>query len=50
MIPFTQQPRIVATTRPGALLPLWSTASPPSHPDTASLGLVWWYGGKQGSW
>jgi hypothetical protein len=25
-------------------------ASPSSHQDTAALGLVWWYGGKQGSW
>jgi hypothetical protein len=25
-------------------------ASPSSHQDTATLGLVWWYGGKQGSW
>ncbi|HEX4310568.1 MAG TPA: outer membrane beta-barrel protein [Acidobacteriaceae bacterium] len=25
-------------------------ASPSSHQDTALLGLVWWYGGKQGSW
>ncbi|HEX4068217.1 MAG TPA: outer membrane beta-barrel protein [Acidobacteriaceae bacterium] len=27
-----------------------SPASPSSHQDTALLGLVWWYGGKQGSW
>ena len=20
------------------------------HQDTATLGLVWWYGGKQGAW
>ena len=25
-------------------------AAPSSHQDTALLGLVWWYGGKQGSW
>jgi hypothetical protein len=25
-------------------------ASPSSHQDTALLGVVWWYGGKQGSW
>ncbi|HEY2018377.1 MAG TPA: outer membrane beta-barrel protein [Bryobacteraceae bacterium] len=25
-------------------------ANPASHQDTATLGLVWWYGGKQGSW
>ncbi len=25
-------------------------ASPSTHQDTAALGLVWWYGGKQGSW
>jgi hypothetical protein len=25
-------------------------ASPSTHQDTALLGLVWWYGGKQGSW
>jgi hypothetical protein len=25
-------------------------ANPSSHQDTATLGLVWWYGGKQGSW
>lgn len=25
-------------------------ADPSSHQDTAALGLVWWYGGKQGSW
>jgi Putative beta-barrel porin-2, OmpL-like. bbp2 len=25
-------------------------AAPSSHQDTATLGLVWWYGGKQGSW
>lgn len=25
-------------------------ASPSSHQDTATLGLIWWYGGKQGSW
>jgi hypothetical protein len=25
-------------------------ASPSGHQDTALLGLVWWYGGKQGSW
>ncbi len=25
-------------------------ASPSSHQNTALLGLVWWYGGKQGSW
>jgi hypothetical protein len=25
-------------------------ASPANHQDTATLGLVWWYGGKQGSW
>lgn len=24
--------------------------SPSSHQNTALLGLVWWYGGKQGSW
>jgi len=25
-------------------------ALPSSHQDTATLGLVWWYGGKQGAW
>jgi hypothetical protein len=25
-------------------------ASPTNHQDTATMGLVWWYGGKQGSW
>jgi len=25
-------------------------ASPSSHQDTATLGLVWWYGGKEGAW
>jgi hypothetical protein len=25
-------------------------ASLSSHQDTATLGLVWWYGGKQGAW
>jgi hypothetical protein len=25
-------------------------AAPSSHQDTATLGLVWWYGGKQGAW
>jgi hypothetical protein len=25
-------------------------ANPSSHQDTTALGLVWWYGGKQGSW
>jgi hypothetical protein len=25
-------------------------ADPSSHQDTTALGLVWWYGGKQGSW
>lgn len=25
-------------------------AAPSAHQDTATLGLVWWYGGKQGSW
>jgi Putative beta-barrel porin-2, OmpL-like. bbp2 len=25
-------------------------AAPVNHQDTATLGLVWWYGGKQGSW
>lgn len=25
-------------------------AAPTNHQDTATLGLVWWYGGKQGSW
>ena len=25
-------------------------ALPTSHQDTATLGLVWWYGGKQGAW
>ena len=25
-------------------------AAPSSHQDTATLGVVWWYGGKQGSW
>lgn len=25
-------------------------AAPTDHQDTATLGLVWWYGGKQGSW
>jgi hypothetical protein len=27
-----------------------SPAAPSTHQDTAALGLVWWYGGKQGSW
>jgi hypothetical protein len=27
-----------------------SPASPSAHQDTALLGLVWWHGGKQGSW
>jgi len=27
-----------------------SPIAPASHQDTAALGLVWWYGGKQGSW
>jgi hypothetical protein len=27
-----------------------SPSAPSSHQDTAALGLVWWYGGKQGSW
>lgn len=21
-----------------------------NHQDTATIGLVWWYGGKQGAW
>ncbi|MGA8531917.1 MAG: outer membrane beta-barrel protein [Acidobacteriaceae bacterium] len=25
-------------------------ALPSGHQDTAGMGLVWWYGGKQGSW
>jgi len=25
-------------------------AAPASYQDTATMGLVWWYGGKQGSW
>ena len=25
-------------------------ALPSSHQDTTTLGLVWWYGGKQGAW
>lgn len=25
-------------------------SAPSGHQDTAALGLVWWYGGKQGSW
>jgi hypothetical protein len=25
-------------------------ASPTNHQDTATMGLVWWYGGKQGAW
>jgi hypothetical protein len=25
-------------------------AAPVNHQDTATLGLVWWYGGKQGPW
>lgn len=25
-------------------------AAPSGHQDTTTLGLVWWYGGKQGSW
>jgi hypothetical protein len=25
-------------------------AAPSNHQDTATLGLVWWYGGKEGSW
>ncbi len=27
-----------------------SPTAPSTHQDTAALGLVWWYGGKQGSW
>ncbi|HEY6448216.1 MAG TPA: outer membrane beta-barrel protein [Acidobacteriaceae bacterium] len=33
--------------------PYFITSSPTitaNHQDTATLGLVWWYGGKQGSW
>lgn len=33
--------------------PYFITSSPAAsanHQDTAALGLVWWYGGKQGSW
>jgi len=33
--------RYFITSTPGA---------PVNHQDTATLGLVWWYGGKQGSW
>ncbi len=25
-------------------------AAPANHQDTTTLGIVWWYGGKQGSW
>jgi cell division protein FtsB len=25
-------------------------ASPANHQDTATVGLIWWYGGKQGAW
>jgi len=25
-------------------------AAPSSHQDTAGVGMVWWYGGKQGAW
>jgi hypothetical protein len=25
-------------------------AAPTNHQDTATVGLIWWYGGKQGSW
>jgi hypothetical protein len=25
-------------------------ASPSNHQNTATVGLVWWYGGKQGAW
>ncbi len=25
-------------------------AAPTNHQDTAAVGLVWWYGGKQGAW
>ena len=34
-------------------IPYFSThnlGSPSNHQSTATLGLVWWYGGKQGSW
>ena len=24
--------------------------SPSDHQSTAAVGLVWWYGGKQGAW
>jgi hypothetical protein len=27
-----------------------TVGAPSSHQDTAALGLVWWYGGKQGAW
>ena len=27
-----------------------NSASPVDHQNTAALGLVWWYGGKQGNW
>ncbi len=27
-----------------------NAGGPSEHQDTATLGLVWWYGGKQGSW
>jgi hypothetical protein len=33
--------------------PYFQTTNPgssPKHQDTATLGLVWWYGGKQGAW
>lgn len=32
-------------------IPYFRTNSPATdHQDTTTLGLVWWYGGKQGSW
>lgn len=34
-------------------IPYFVTSNPAtlsSHQDTTTLGLVWWYGGKQGSW
>jgi hypothetical protein len=34
-------------------VPYFQTSNPAvlaTHQDTATLGLVWWYGGKQGTW
>ncbi len=39
--------------RDWANIPYFTThnvGSPSGHQTTATLGLVWWYGGKQGSW